>query len=275
MSGRSDPDDIAAFYLDRGARHVVFTMGAEGCYVAGPEGHARIPAFNVPVSDTTGCGDAFSAGFHRRAEPGLGHGNLRPVRPGGRRPGRHRPGQRRRHRQFRGHPGKDEDLEHTPRLNRRGRRRSREQAPGPSGVSGASRHGRDIAGTGHHLPRFTPGAPQNGQRREAHGPDRTKPPGFPGGSGWWARLGLNQRPLRCQRSALPAELRALSGIQGPRKPPFLRGRTATGSAGGTGVVHGTDARFSTVARLVQALAARSPPPWAVVVSLRPARGPRD
>jgi len=63
MSGRSDPDDIAAFYLDRGARHVVFTMGAEGCYVAGPEGHARIPAFNVPVSDTTGCGDAFSAGF--------------------------------------------------------------------------------------------------------------------------------------------------------------------------------------------------------------------
>jgi hypothetical protein len=33
---------------------------------------------------------------------------------------------------------------------------------------------------------------------------------------WWARLGSNQRPLRCQRSAHTAELRARL----PKSPEF-------------------------------------------------------
>ena len=34
-------------------------------------------------------------------------------------------------------------------------------------------------------------------------PKADGPPRFPKGVRWWARLGLNQRPLRCQHSALP------------------------------------------------------------------------
>jgi hypothetical protein len=30
-------------------------------------------------------------------------------------------------------------------------------------------------------------------------------------TGWWAMLDSNQRPLRCEHSALPAELIALEG----------------------------------------------------------------
>jgi sugar/nucleoside kinase (ribokinase family) len=42
---------------------VVATLGAEGSLVASERGDAFLPAFNVPVVDTTGCGDAYAAGF--------------------------------------------------------------------------------------------------------------------------------------------------------------------------------------------------------------------
>ena len=38
-------------------------MGGDGCLVAGEGGVLRLPAYDVAVSDTTGCGDAFSAGL--------------------------------------------------------------------------------------------------------------------------------------------------------------------------------------------------------------------
>jgi hypothetical protein len=41
---------------------------------------------------------------------------------------------------------------------------------------------------------------------------------FGTGFKWWARLGSNQRPLRCQRSALP--LSYAPTIDWPEKPPF-------------------------------------------------------
>jgi sugar/nucleoside kinase (ribokinase family) len=44
---------------------VAATAGGEGAIIASAEGVDRVPAFNVPVVDTTGCGDAFSAGFLR------------------------------------------------------------------------------------------------------------------------------------------------------------------------------------------------------------------
>ena len=55
--------DVAAFYRDLGAAHVILTMGGDGCLVLGPEGMLRLPAYDVTVSDTTGCGDAFTAGL--------------------------------------------------------------------------------------------------------------------------------------------------------------------------------------------------------------------
>lgn len=64
MSGCTSPDDCARFYLDRGAACCVFTLGGEGAFYAHQDG-TRIssPAYEIAVSDTTGCGDAFDAGF--------------------------------------------------------------------------------------------------------------------------------------------------------------------------------------------------------------------
>jgi sugar/nucleoside kinase (ribokinase family) len=64
MSGQSSPDDCARFYLDRGASCCVFTLGGDGAFYAHKDGtRLKSPAYEVKVVDTTGCGDAFDAGF--------------------------------------------------------------------------------------------------------------------------------------------------------------------------------------------------------------------
>lgn len=64
MSGQSSPEDCAAFYLDRGAQCCVFTLGGEGAFYAHRDGtRIKSPAYDITVVDTTGCGDAFDAGF--------------------------------------------------------------------------------------------------------------------------------------------------------------------------------------------------------------------
>jgi len=64
MSGRSGPQDCASFYLDKGATCCVFTLGGEGAYYVHRDGtRLRSPAYEIDVVDTTGCGDAFDAGF--------------------------------------------------------------------------------------------------------------------------------------------------------------------------------------------------------------------
>ncbi|MFI6772066.1 carbohydrate kinase family protein [Nocardia sp. NPDC050412] len=50
---------------DAGAGILAITRGADGALLVGPDNHQHIPAFAVDVVDTTGCGDAFSAGFIR------------------------------------------------------------------------------------------------------------------------------------------------------------------------------------------------------------------
>jgi sugar/nucleoside kinase (ribokinase family) len=74
MCGRSTPEDCASFYLERGTTCCVFTLGAEGAFYAHRDGtRLHVPAYPVKVVDTTGCGDAFDAGFivalHHRMEP--------------------------------------------------------------------------------------------------------------------------------------------------------------------------------------------------------------
>jgi sugar/nucleoside kinase (ribokinase family) len=90
MSGLKDRRDCIRFFLDRGARHTVFKMGGHGSSVAWSENGAikeiRVPALEVPVVDSTGCGDAYCAGFitalslgwdlERAAELGTAAGGL-------------------------------------------------------------------------------------------------------------------------------------------------------------------------------------------------------
>ncbi|QND44608.1 sugar kinase (plasmid) [Rhizobium lusitanum] len=64
MAGVYDPVDVAKFYKTRGVKNTVLTLGAAGVYVSPEHGKDfQLPAFEVQVSDTTGCGDSFTAGI--------------------------------------------------------------------------------------------------------------------------------------------------------------------------------------------------------------------
>ncbi len=64
ICGLSDWRDVCKFFIDHGARACVFKMGANGSVYADATGVTlRVPAFQVKVVDTTGCGDAYCAGF--------------------------------------------------------------------------------------------------------------------------------------------------------------------------------------------------------------------
>jgi len=67
MCGLADRQEVIRFFLERGTGHTVFKMGAQGSSIAylenGKLKEKRIPCFKVPVVDSTGCGDAYCAGF--------------------------------------------------------------------------------------------------------------------------------------------------------------------------------------------------------------------
>lgn len=68
ISGLTDRQEVIRFFLDRGVGHTVFKMGDQGSSIAcfGPGGQieeTRLPAFETTVVDSTGCGDAYCAGF--------------------------------------------------------------------------------------------------------------------------------------------------------------------------------------------------------------------
>jgi sugar/nucleoside kinase (ribokinase family) len=72
MAGFADPGDCARFYLDRGTTCCVFTLGSEGAYYAHRDGtRLHVPAYPITVVDTTGCGDAFDAGFIAALHKGM------------------------------------------------------------------------------------------------------------------------------------------------------------------------------------------------------------
>jgi 2-dehydro-3-deoxygluconokinase len=63
LMGSRDPEAIAAFYRERGARLVVVKLGREGAYYSSEQGHGHVPAFPVAqVVDTVGAGDGFAVG---------------------------------------------------------------------------------------------------------------------------------------------------------------------------------------------------------------------
>lgn len=73
LTGADELEAGCRALLDRGIGCVAATAGADGALVVDPGGAERVPAFAVEVVDTTGCGDAFSAGFLRGLALGRGH----------------------------------------------------------------------------------------------------------------------------------------------------------------------------------------------------------
>jgi sugar/nucleoside kinase (ribokinase family) len=65
LTGATSVEAGCEALTERGVGCVAVTVGADGAVVATGDGIERVPAFTVDVVDTTGCGDAFSAGFLR------------------------------------------------------------------------------------------------------------------------------------------------------------------------------------------------------------------
>ena len=64
LTGHERAEDIADFYLARGARVVVVKLGAEGAYYASADARGRVPGQRVErVVDTVGAGDGFAVGL--------------------------------------------------------------------------------------------------------------------------------------------------------------------------------------------------------------------
>jgi sugar/nucleoside kinase (ribokinase family) len=64
MTGTEDPSEgVRRLREATGVETVIGTLGGEGSLILGADGEARIPAFDIDLVDTTGCGDAYLAGF--------------------------------------------------------------------------------------------------------------------------------------------------------------------------------------------------------------------
>lgn len=65
FTGAASLAEGAQALVAAGAGCVAVTQGARGALVATADGVSEVPAYAVEVVDTTGCGDAFSAGYLR------------------------------------------------------------------------------------------------------------------------------------------------------------------------------------------------------------------
>jgi sugar/nucleoside kinase (ribokinase family) len=63
ITGQDDLTEAVARIRALGVGCVAVTLGAQGSLIVSDDGTLRVPAFDVPVVDTTGCGDAYCAGF--------------------------------------------------------------------------------------------------------------------------------------------------------------------------------------------------------------------
>jgi ribokinase len=77
MLGAGEPDAAVSSLLEAGVRLAALKLGAAGCLLADGASRCLSPAFPVNVVDTTGAGDAFSAGviyarLHGLSLPALG-----------------------------------------------------------------------------------------------------------------------------------------------------------------------------------------------------------
>jgi sugar/nucleoside kinase (ribokinase family) len=65
LTGADDIEAAGRVLVERGVGACAITCGADGSVIVTGDGVERVPAFQIEVVDTTGCGDAYSAGFMR------------------------------------------------------------------------------------------------------------------------------------------------------------------------------------------------------------------
>ena len=64
MVGTDDPAACARFFIEKGAGACAISLGAAGSFVMTRDGRQfTVPAFEVAVRDTSGCGDSYTGGF--------------------------------------------------------------------------------------------------------------------------------------------------------------------------------------------------------------------
>jgi len=63
IESEADAYRAAEYFLDKGVKNCLITMGKKGAYLRNKEGAALYPPFKVKVVDTTGAGDAFNGGL--------------------------------------------------------------------------------------------------------------------------------------------------------------------------------------------------------------------
>lgn len=80
FTGAGDLEAGCRMLVERGVGCVAATRGGDGVLLVDADGALAVPATAVEVVDTTGCGDAFSAGFLRGL--GLGRGREDAARLG-------------------------------------------------------------------------------------------------------------------------------------------------------------------------------------------------
>ena len=62
-TGKDDPEEMGAVFLEKGARNVIIKLGSRGCFFKNDRMSVHIPAYNIDAVDATGAGDNFIAGF--------------------------------------------------------------------------------------------------------------------------------------------------------------------------------------------------------------------
>lgn len=77
FTGRELKEEIADYYLTRGAKTVILKTGPTGSYMKermkdGTLKECQVPSFQVPVVDTVGAGDGFAAGIISAVLEGMG-----------------------------------------------------------------------------------------------------------------------------------------------------------------------------------------------------------
>ena len=63
VTNEGNAEKAADWFMQKGVKSVIITLGGRGVYVACKEKRALIPAYKVDAVDTTGAGDAFNGGL--------------------------------------------------------------------------------------------------------------------------------------------------------------------------------------------------------------------